>query len=227
MKTELATMLLAASTVWGQSASPKWQEFSIGAPTEKHSSFSRFGIRAEGVPFKRVLSRAYGVPENRILGPQWMADERYALTAIVADPKDFQPLLQQELTTLFHMLTHRETRVIPVYVLKPLEGAAKLTAPGAGRTAETSSDSRGFNSVKLPHATLAEFAEMLGDTVGRPVIDETHMEGAFDLTLSWKASSISALQAAVKNQLGLDLADEQRAVDVLVIDQIEKLKFSK
>jgi uncharacterized protein (TIGR03435 family) len=227
MKIQLATMLLTVSTLWGQSAAPKWQEFSIGAPTENHSAFSRFGIRAEGVPLKRVLSRAYGLPENRILGPEWIGYERYALTAIVADPKDFKTLLQQELTTLFHLLARRETRVIPVYVLKPLDGGAKLTAASAARTAETSGDSRGFSGIKLNQTTLAAFADMLGDTVGRPVIDETHMDDRFDIALNWKADSSSALKAAVKNQLGLDLADEQRAMDVLAIDHIEKLSFSK
>ena len=228
MKTQFTTMVLAVSALWGQSASPKWQQFSIGAPTANRSSFSRFGIRAEGVPLKRALARAYGVPENRLFGPEWIASERYAMTAIVADPKDLQPLLQQELSTVFHMLAHRESRVTPVYVLRPLPDAgAKLSAASATPAVETSSDSRGLNSVKLSHVTVAAFANQLADMVGRPVINETALDGSFDFVLSWKASGAPAVQAAVKDQLGLDLVDEQRAVDVVVIDQIEKLKFSK
>ena len=81
--------------------------------------------------------------------------------------------------------------------------------------------------IKFPHATLAVFLDNLGDVAGRPVIDETQMDGNFDLQLRWKQGSVSALQAAVKDQLGLELVDERRAVDLVVIDHIEKLQLSK
>jgi len=229
MKTKFGMMLLAASALWSQEkpASPGWKEFSIGPATRNQSGWPRDGIRAEGVPLKRAIARAYGVPENRIFGPDWIADARYAITGIVADPKDFQPVFQQELANQFHMLAHRETKVVPVYVLKPLDGPAKLGASSTPGTITASGGSDGRSSIRYPRSSMMAFSNMLADAVGRPIIDETHMDGTFDFILNWKAGSTSALQSAVKDQLGLELSDERRAVDLVVIDHIEKLQFTK
>jgi uncharacterized protein (TIGR03435 family) len=59
------------------------------------------------------------------------------------------------------------------------------------------------------------------------VFDETGIEGRFDFSLSWKAGDIGSLQAAVKDQLGMQLLEEKRNVEILVIDHIEKLHFDK
>lgn len=225
MKLKSALLLLAAAAAWGQSAG--WQEFSIGAPTRNQAGWPPNGIRAEGVPLKRAIAHAYGVSESHVLGPDWIADTRYAITGIVQNPKDFQPLFQQELGRQFHMLAHRENKVVPVFVLKPLGEPNKLVPPSSAPTGEITSDSRGLSSISLQRTSIAGFVDMLGNVVNRPVIDETHLDGSFQVFLKWQAPSNSALQAAVRSQLGLDLVDENRAVDMIVIDHIEKLQFSK
>ena len=227
MNARTAIFLLILPAAIAQTASTGWQEFSIGPPTRNQAAWPQNGVRASGVPLKRAIARAYGVPENRIAGPDWLAETRYAITAIVADPKDFQPMFQKELANQFHMLAHRESKVVPVFVLKSSAEPSKLTAPGGGGPATTSADSDGLNTINYPHATMATFANALGDAVGRPVIDETGMDGAYEIVLRWKAGSNSGLQAGVKQQLGLDLADERRAVELLIIDHIEKLQLSK
>ena len=225
MKLTATILLLGAAAAWGQSAA--WQEFSIGPPTRMQAGWPPNGIRAEGIPLKRAIARAYGVAENRVLGPNWIDDTRYAITGIVANPKDFQPLFQQELGRQFHMLVHRETRVVPVFVLRPLPEPNKLAAPSSASSAEMKADTRGLAGISFPRTTIPAFADMLGNIAGRPVIDETHLDNSFQVLLRWQSGSNSALQAAVRSQLGLDLVDENRGVDMLVIDHIEKLQFSK
>jgi uncharacterized protein (TIGR03435 family) len=227
MKTKIAMTMLVASAVWSQSGQPGWQEFSIGPPTRNQAGWPQNGVRAAGVPLKRAIAHAYGVPDNRVMGPDWLEETRYAITAIVADPKDFQPMFQKELANQFHMLAHRETKVVPVFVLKPLVTQAKLSSSAAAGTSTTSGSSEGHNAIHYPHATTLTFANALGDAASRPVIDETHLDGTYDFALNWKAGSVAALQAAVKDQLGLDLSDERRAVDLVMIDHIEKLQLSK
>jgi uncharacterized protein (TIGR03435 family) len=200
-----------------QAASPGWKEFSIGPATANHSQFSRFGIRAEGVPMKRLLSKAFGLPEHRILGPDWLNSQRYALTAQVDDPKDFQPLMQQELAARFHMLSHREQRVVPVFVLEKPEGVAK--PPESNGTKKSDLSDR---SLKM-YGSIADLASALADAIQRPVFDETGQDGNFDFALSWNPGDLASLRAAVKQQLGLELVDDKRMVDLLIIDHIEKL----
>jgi uncharacterized protein (TIGR03435 family) len=212
-------LLLTASALWAQSG---WTEFSIGPATASHSQFSRFGIRAEGVPLLRAIARAYGVPEHRVAGPPWLPTERYAITAQVSDPLQFQPLFQQELANRFHMLAHREQRDIPVFVLKPVEGAQKLTP-----AAPPGSASMAGGGLQMSGATMAGFAAALADSIRRPVIDETGIDGAFDFKLSWQGGNMASLQAAARQQLGLQLIDDKRVVELLIIDHIEKLEFPK
>jgi uncharacterized protein (TIGR03435 family) len=212
-------LLIALTAAWCQTApSPTWKEFSIGPPTRNQSGFSREGIRAEGIPLKRALARAYGLPEHRILGPGWIAEERYAMTALVNSPDDLQPLLQQELTARFQMSAHRETRELPVFVLHPIEGAAPQ--PKSARSGQES-------GVIRRNATVREFAAELGDALQKPVFDETGIDGRFDLSLYWKSRDTASLQAAAKEQLGMKLVEEKRPVEILVIDHIEKLRFGK
>jgi len=212
-------LVLAAAVLSGQS--PTWKEFSIGPPTRNQSGFNAYGIRAEGVPLKRALARAYGLPEHRIVGPAWLGTERYAIVGQVSDPKDFQPLFQQELTTRFQMTAHRETKEVPVYVLKTMESGKP---PLAGASVDRKGMGQGL---KMTGVNVGRFVSELADYIEKPVFDETGMDGKFDFSLFWSGGSGAALQAAVKEQLGLQLVDDRRVLDILVIDHIEKLQFSK
>ncbi len=209
-------VLLAAVALWGQDVqAPAWKQFSIGPPTRDHARFGPDGVQAEGVTLKKVLARLYGLPENRIAGPDWIGADRYAITALVANPADFQPLMQRELKARFHMVARREKKEVPVYVLKPFAGA------------DTKPPAKGAPVISMPNTTVAAFANALGDFIHRPVFDETGITGSFDITLNWQVGNTASLLAAVKDQLDLQLVESRRALDILTIDHIEKPQFSK
>jgi uncharacterized protein (TIGR03435 family) len=223
MKTGLLLVVLSAA--WGQATpSPTWKEFSIGPPIRGQAGFSREGIRAEGVPLRRVLAHAYGLPEQRILGPGWL-DDRFAMKALVNNPDDLAPLLQQEFAKRFQMLAHRETRELPVFVLRAIEGAA--ASPKSGVAGPSGGREVSDRSVKVNYGTVRDFADALAAALGRPVFDETGIEARLDFSLSWKPGDAASLQAAVKNQLGMQLEEEKRSLEILVIDHIEKPHFDK
>ncbi len=219
----LIAVLLACAAISLSSAqtAPAWKEFSIGPPTRNSSRISRQGITAEGIPLQRAIARAYGVPEFLVLGPGWIGDDRYAITALVDDPKDFQPLFQQELEKRFHLAAHREMRDLPVYLLQPMDGVAHKLASSSGGAGGTLST----GSFKLPNSTVTQFANQLADFVERPVIDQTGITERYDISLSWGRGDAS-LMAAVKDQLGLQLIPAQRSVEVLIVDRVEKLELS-
>lgn len=205
-----------------QAAAPGWKEFSIGPATKWQSGFSKEGLKAQGIPLKKAIWRAYGIPEIRIVGgPNWLDTERYAITALVNDPEDFQPLFQQELAARFHLKAHREMREMPVYVLQTMDGAPHKLAPpskDAGGRIEA-------GSVQLTNTRMAWFAGNLGDILHRPVIDETEIPGAFDINMKWKPGDETSLIEAVRDSLGLKLISEKRSMPVLVIDSVDKLTF--
>ena len=80
--------------------------------------------------------------------------------------------------------------------------------------------------------TLAVLAFELSWRLGRPVIDQTGLNGRYQLTLNWaeddgtspgtNTSNGPSLFTAIQEQLGLKLEATRGPVPVLVIDHAEK-----
>jgi uncharacterized protein (TIGR03435 family) len=83
----------------------------------------------------------------------------------------------------------------------------------------------------LREMTLGRFADRLTATLGRPVLDRTRLDGAFDIDLTYtpdaatldtaSAPNAPSLLTALREQLGLRLESSRELVDVLVIDGVE------
>jgi uncharacterized protein (TIGR03435 family) len=219
-------LILAAAGLWGQTApAPAWKEFSIGPMVKPGGRYGNDGIRGDGVPLKKVIAKAYGLPEHRIVGPEWVNAQRYQWTAVVADAANFQPFMQQELASRFHMEAHRETRNVPVYLLRPSPDA-RPGGPPASTMGIGGSEISGVG-LRMPRSTMADFAGTLADMLLRPVFDETGMEGTYDIVLSWKFGNPESLKKAVKEQLGVEMVEDHRAVELLIITRIERPEFTK
>lgn len=218
MRKLTASLLLYVITMFGQTANaPTWKEFSIGPGVKGNNRTSRDGIEAHQMPLKRIVSRAYGIAEHRIVGPTWISAESYALTALVNSPEDLQPLLQRELAGRFYLAAHRETRDIPVLVLKPLEG----TQPLANLPSAPDKLTGPNPAIHLTTGTIADFANTLADIIERPVINETNIEGHYDIYFTWDRKGTASIPAALKQQLGIQSVEEKRPIDLLIIDHIE------
>jgi uncharacterized protein (TIGR03435 family) len=89
------------------------------------------------------------------------------------------------------------------------------------------------------HQTMAELADSIADFAGRPVQDQTGLQGKYDFTLAFEteprqartapqgtpdipAERGASLSSAVQEQLGLKLEPKKSAVELLVIDRVEK-----
>ena len=84
---------------------------------------------------------------------------------------------------------------------------------------------------------MAEFAEYLQAHVGQLVVDETGLEGRFDIRVTFKPDPALSLLPpfpggqsgegpslfVALQELGLTLVSRRGAVEVLVVDQIEPL----
>jgi uncharacterized protein (TIGR03435 family) len=173
-------------------------------------------------------------------------------------------MLQALLEERFKLTVHRETRQLGVYKLSVGKNGAKLQPSKEGsctpyvtnapppiiKQGEPLSIFCGFqrtpvegliHSLDGKGVTMAELAKTLSRTyvsaVGRNVIDETGLTGAFDIHLTWAVDSTSAGTGAIDNaadlagppiftalqeQLGLKLESTKGPVEVLVIDHIER-----
>ena len=195
-------------------------------------------FRAENVSVVMLIHWAYEMPETRILdAPGWAGTTHFNIDA-TADPavdaalhqltsdageKQKEKMVQALLADRFKLVTHIETRELPIYALVVAKGGAKLGDPKYSGT--TFNYSRGHIEVDGSNS-VAFLAEELSKETGRNVVDKTGITGRYNLKLQWTpddaaADSGPSLFTALEEQLGLKLEPAKGPVQVLVIDHEE------
>jgi uncharacterized protein (TIGR03435 family) len=184
---------------------------------------------AKNINLGILISIAYGVDSNKILGgPDWLDSGRYDIAAKVEGDagltrEQMQPLLQHLVEQRFHLTAHRDTKELDGYALVVARGAPRLKASkGAPASAY-----RYENNMVVQNASLQTFAGMLELPAGRPVIDKTGIEGAYDFNLKYSTAAnpdpdLPDLFTSLQQQLGLKLEPQKVPVAILVIDHVDR-----
>lgn len=159
------------------------------------------------VSLRDVLARAYNLKRHQVQGPAWLDAARFDITAKVPDgvSRDKVPLmLQNLLADRFKVVSHRESKEQPVYALIVGKNGPKLKksedsaadppppavpgpggpgpggpGPGARRMMMMNQDGR----MEIKRATMASFSDMLSNMLDRPVLDQTKIEGEYDIVM--------------------------------------------
>lgn len=186
-------------------------------------------------PVKLLIRAAFGIQNAQISGgPAWIETDRYDIEAKTGDSKkideeQLKPLLQNLLADRFRLKFHHETREITVYALTvDSKSTSKLKVKTEGEPNATNTHTLpGKSQVVATGASMALFAGYVGNQMGRIVVDKTGLKESYDFTLEWAPdqspdSSAPSLVTALRTQLGLRLESQKSAVDVVVIDSVEK-----
>jgi uncharacterized protein (TIGR03435 family) len=213
---------------------------------------------AIGVTLRRLAGDAYDL--DVLGGPVWADSERFDVNAKAEGeptPAQVRAMLRPLLADRFKLAVHTEAREMPVYTLavartdrKPGEklrqsdpkcaAEAQKYFPGTPGFPPPCGDFRmGGNTLLARAMTMDGLAHLLSGSVGRPVLNRTGLDGAFDIELEW-SSDVGLLRArpdsagagdlrpdgvtlftALQEQLGLRLEAARAPVDVLVIDSAE------
>ena len=189
-----------------------------------------------------LIMSAYDVSPLQISGiPIAFSRERYDIEATCEQPMTKEQLphmLQALLAERFHLSIHREPKKQPVYVLilgkrgpKLHEGSHEGGKPGLRQN--------GY-SFTFTEAAMSNLVGVLSQVTGRKVLDGTGLTGQYDFTLSYapdrcgagpEESGVSpaadgfpcSVFTALHEQLGLDLETQERQVEFIVIDGIDRL----
>jgi uncharacterized protein (TIGR03435 family) len=197
-----------------------------------------------------LIGFAYNVQAKQIVGgPDWMATERYDIDAVpdvegAPSPTQLRTMIKKLLADRFRLKFHHDKRELAAYVLTVGKTGQKLTPtqlkgplPGLGFR-----PSAGGLMLNVANGTLEDFTEFLQNLVlDRPVVDQTGLKERFDFKVTFTpddsqfnghppklpvptetTETAPNLFDAVQAQLGLKLSPEKTAVDVLVIDHVEK-----
>jgi uncharacterized protein (TIGR03435 family) len=198
----------------------------------------------EGTTFIDVFKYAYSVqPDQVVGGPAWLRTEKFD---ILADPEtekrpssdQMKAMVQQLLVERFHLVMHREQKVLSVYALMKTTDTPRLTKSAGDPNGIPVAGYSPSGELSVGNATMANFAAFLQRFVlDRPAVDQTGIVGHFDLTLRWTpddprsgrpgnsqpdASAPPSLFTAMKEQLGLKLQPTKAATDVFLIDHAEQ-----
>jgi uncharacterized protein (TIGR03435 family) len=197
--------------------------------------FAGGGVSVRNMPLSLVIEQAFEIREPQIIGrPAWLNSDRFDIEAkpesrVARD--QCQAMLRQLLADRFQLVTHRETRQLPVYRLLVARNGPKLRKvdPGAPLGIRQFSNSTGL--IDTRGTSMPQLAGMLAMTgeVENLVQDGTGLEGYFEFVLKWSPPGAAAefatgptLFTALQEQLGLRLEAGKGNVEVLVIDRIQK-----
>ena len=168
---------------------------------------------------RRAMAIAYQIPTERVIGPAWLSETRYSIQAVAGlDAEEALPsMLQQELKNRLHVEAHVESRPFDAFV---------LTAPGPVRLVAAKGQSPATwiqeRSARLRDGSINRLAMALQSILGRPVIDDTHIKGDYDLAFEWGEDRVPSVTATLRDRFGLQLTPATRNMDALIVDRIRR-----
>lgn len=198
------------------------------------------------MPLKRWVERALSVREYALRAPAWLDTARFDLDARLPsgplDQKARDEMIRALLVERFGLKWHEELQTVPGFEL--VTGKKVLIAPsGMLDRLRGHGSSSGPASIAGTNISMSELAGMLGDALGRPVVDATHLSGVFNIKLIWRPSDDAALASqqqygkqygvdvdnlpsslttALREQLGLRLQPARVPAKVIVVDNINR-----
>jgi uncharacterized protein (TIGR03435 family) len=141
-------------------------------------------------------------------------------------------MLQALLLERFRMTVHREKKELPVYVLLPGKGEAKVKQAKADDAPSLGGNATGALFHNQP---ISRFTFMLTRRMDRPVLDQTGLKGRYDFTIDLSGLGFAGREAAreageagpsifttVQRDLGLRLEARKETIEILVIDAASK-----
>lgn len=203
-----------------------------GSLTVRNLTLHRLIAAAYGTPFPIPL------PDERIAGgPEWLTTARFAVEARSATPppaatatRDIGFMLRTLLADRFALRVRLEPRPQRVYALVRLGGPPRKGVTLRASETECARNSAGCGlgggpgRMELRGAPLDLVVFALAEAVGRPVVNETGLEGLYDGTLEWAESpqdTGASIFTAIEEQFGLKLRDARVPIETLVITHAE------
>jgi len=184
-------------------------------------------IAWNSVSLKALVEMAYHVDMDQVGGPQWIEDERYDVVATKppeTTPEQLRAMVQRLLQERFHMTAHVETRPRLQYALVVGKGGSKLMAAQVKPKWETGDD-----HIQSMNTTVAGFAGLLSGWLHHKVVDETGIQGKYDITLHVAVADLTGMganDASIFNavqELGLKVEARSAPDKYVVVDKADRI----
>lgn len=193
---------------------------------------------ATNYSLRGLIMAAYQMTAARVVGgPSWLGLDKYDIEATIqtqdeaasVDAKQKEQrvrlMLQALLAERFQLKTHLETRRMPALSMTISKKGAKLTkaetreCPEQPSATEYCHSFRGGTNVGFTgrSVTISDLADFLARQLGRNVVDDTKLEGIFDIRLPPFNPSLDVLPSTSSpspsgSRTREQAAEEERAV---------------
>ncbi|MGB3545291.1 TIGR03435 family protein [Rubrivirga sp.] len=177
-------------------------------------------VLGDGVPLSSLVEHAYGVSgfgiDNRL--PNADALFRVSVVSPSRTHEGARRLLRETLASAFNLDARREARPLDVVVLRRRSGAEfsdrfAPASPSRGPLLEVGGPT-GIHVTEVELGFLVDVLERYA--FGRMVLDETGLDGLYDVDIPWTPGDPDATVAALE-AAGFDVVMERRTVPVLLI----------
>ena len=206
----------------------------------------KVGIQVDGAQVrfvytsvKDLMAVAYGVKDYQIIAPDYVASDRYDVSAKLpegAARSQVAAMLQSLLEDRFKLKLHHDTKEFPVYALivgknglkiketppdpetdnpDPAKATVNVAASGgpsgvAVNLGNGSYFSMANNKIECKKMSMANLATMFSRFVDRPIVDLTGLKGNYDLALDFTPEDFRAMHLRSAISAGVQLPPELR-----------------
>lgn len=191
----------------------------------KFPQFAGWGMSGDkilgiGQTPRTILGLAHNVTSPyRVVSQLNLPEDKYDFIANL--PQNSLPALQREVQREFGVSARRENRQTDVLrlTLKHAEAVGLRPSESEGGSART-----GAGQFECVNQTLSCLTSMLGNYFHIPVVDDTGLQGRFNIDLAWDQPDFehqnpAALKQALLDELGLELSRAKEPVEMLVVQQ--------
>lgn len=204
------------------------------AATGSQNDFGGTNVVFRNYVLGGILQTAFNVDRLSLEAPDWIFSERFDIIARVPDEKasldQRRQMLQALLIDRFGLVFHRETKMRAGFALVIAKNGPKIRpVPDVG---SHDNDNRPGRMQRL-RTTIDSLASALSSILRQPLVDETHMEGLYNIDLTYApelpagASPVDdnrpSIFTATEEQLGLKLEARKLPVDTFVVDRLQKM----
>ena len=186
------------------------------AESDTHILMAGDHTNITNAPLPLLLSTATGIPLSRISADDKLSDMRYSLSLETpgADPKRLADAIELAIESLAHVEIRHVTATGDVYVLTAGSTAAAraLQASGTGFALYNAQ----AQTLRCLNATSKQLAGALEKALGRPVVDETGLDGKLNASLKIVTNDAASAKEALA-PLGFVLTDAKRPVERVII----------
>lgn len=147
---------------------------------------------------------------------EWSKENAICFDIIVPEALGEQrfDIMKQQLSIYYGYQTFVEERVMPVTVLQRIKGTEILITESKEGTEPYSNDNR--NRLSMKGSPIEKLADFLEDHIHKPAVNETHLDGLYDLEIPWYNEKPEQIHEELK-KIGLEMIDAERKIEVLVI----------